>query len=254
MEEKKLQKAGNILLASSFVGLGAYLTYLGYDEAMKMECIKSYPMSSLKKLEEETKPWIEWNDAKPRPIYVKTYGYAASEQPLTAQVSRKKVIIYERKTVSSSANPLRNLSPFTEVDSVHRRTPFYIHDENVRANIDFPLTQPDLETLTVKREKKNSFWLSLVLSPFVNYPHEYVTIERALPTNKKIFIAGMVTRATGGTLEILEPWNRMYPTIISTKSEEELMRDMRYKRDGCITAGSIITLAASFFLVKSLRQ
>ena len=169
--------------------------------------------------------------------YAEIKGSASCEQPLQAPEAGTACVYYsyhlkrrERRRDSSG----RTRYHWRTIDSGSSRVPFTLADSTGKVTVDPDGAKIDDAPVVVDRyvqpgEKMTEGVLKTVLqaSTMLTGGHRQKIEVRAIPVGRQLYILGDVQHAAGDELRVAKGDNKF---LISTKSEEQLMRSLGRQR------------------------
>jgi len=235
--------------------------FAAWRDNLIINAIKSTPYTKVSDLPMKVK-------TSSGPVYVKIVGRSGADETIKTENSRKDACIYEQVTsgvwyslFSKEDNPNNQWVQ----EKIRREADWYVHDGTggkayVKA---FNSENPTLQEVHTQEKPGGNFFLSMLLGGLsIKYPYKYVVKEFVFPPNKDVLILGNASRIPAdGPIRITEPWEGIrslfvphQPAIITTKSEEEYVTDLRKSSRTKVIVGSVLGALGMFSLVGGLLK
>ena len=263
-------------IISGITGLiGIVLWFVRGASLKKLQQIVDTPTSTVKQLEDRLHHSKGREANKTYREHAEIKGKIVCEKPLVGELSKQECVYFDTKVTheyeeyyeekdaeGNTTKKSRRKSDVMTKDT--RRTPFYLEDETGKILVDSDGANVDALQVVNKMEKhpqNNNLAMgnlvlnltNVVMGNKMNRTIGYRMQEKILPIDRKIYILGEV-RDEDGQLVVKKPTTSGQSFLITTKSEEELVRSKQStaKWTGIISYVFVATAVA--FLVLGLKS
>lgn len=196
---------------------------------------------------------------------VEVIGQGIADNPLTAEHSKRDALYYEAKitreyevTVESrdkDGNLTRNRERRTETVADNTQyVPFYVNDgSGGQILVDMQGAKKDtIESFDkFEREAPSGFNISFGGSNSKTIGYRYS--ERIIPNNTKLYVLGEVSDRRG-ELSIIKPSEKGKPFIVSTKSEDELIKSAESSAKWSMIGAIVLAITGVAMIIGSFFQ
>lgn len=238
-----------LLLAG--IGIGLLFVKKGKEnKALNMRFVETSTVKDLKSMAEEI---IQSLGAGNFTQIVELKGKVVADEPIQASFSHTECVYYsakvereyevEEEEVDEDGNRTTRMVRRSEVVSNDTRSiPFYLDDDTDRILIDLAGQSPESIQTHSRFEKEAPQGFNFSISNIGSKTLGYKFTEYALPIKEQLYVLGEA-HDRDGQLKVSQPLDKENSFIVSTKSEEQLVKSAESSAKGMFYGGTFLISA-----------